>query len=184
MTVVRLALAAALLAAAPARAAEGDEGLFFPILNFALLFVALFYLTRKPLQAWFADRRDRIRQELEAAAAQKREAEERYAQWQRRLVDLEGELERIRRDVRERAEAERESLLADARAGAERIRRDATTAVDRELRRAREALREEASQLAVELAAGLLSDNVTEQDRDRLLEEFVARIEAPAEARR
>jgi len=175
-------LCVALLGAAPARAAE-EEGLFFPTLNFLLLLGALFYFARKPIRTWFADRRDRIRQELEEAAAQRREAEERYAKWQRRLMELERELDGIRGNVRERAESERESLLADARAAAERIRRDAANAVDREVRRARDELREEASRLAVELATGLLRENVTDGDRDRLLEEFIERIETPREAR-
>lgn len=176
-------LPALLLAAAPAEASAGEEGLFFPVVNFLLLLGALFLLARKPLRAWFADRRDRIQQDLEQAAALKRDAEERYAHWQRRLVGLEDELERLRRDVRERAEAERESLLADARAAAERIRRDASTAIDREVRRAREELREEASELAVELAAGLLREHVSDADRERLLDEFIRRLEAPGEAR-
>jgi F-type H+-transporting ATPase subunit b len=68
-------------------------------------------------------------------------------------------------------------LLADARAAAERIRSDAANAVDHEVRRAQANLRAEASQLAVELAAGILREQVTTQDRDRLIDEFIARIE-------
>lgn len=169
--------AAALLGAAPAHAA--GDGLFYPTLNFLLLVVALYFLARKPVRTWFADRRDRIRAELEEAAKLRRDAEERYAKWQRRLVDLERELDEIRSGAKERAENEREKLLADARASAERIRRDAQSAVDREVRRAKDELRDEASRLAVELAADLLRENVTEQDRDRLLEEFIGRIESP-----
>lgn len=174
-------LATTLLSAAPAHAA--DEGLFYPTVNFLLFLGVLVALARKPVQTYFADRRDRIRQDLEQAAALKREAEERYAQWQRRLVDLDRELESIRTGARERAETEREHLLRDAQATADRIRQDATAAVDREVRRAREALRNEASELAVELASGLLRENVTDQDRDRLLEEFIEHIATSHEAR-
>jgi len=169
-----------LLAAAPAWAAGGEEGgggLFYPILNFVLLIGVLVYFTRKPIQAFFAERRRAIHEDLERAAELQRQAEERYAKWQRRLVDLERELEGIRRTGRERAEAEREHILADARANATRIEQTARLAVEQELRRAREQLRDEASELAVELAAGLLRDQVTEADRDRLLDEFIARVE-------
>jgi len=162
-------------AAAPAQAAE-EGGLLYPWINFALLLAVLFYFTRKPIQAFFGDRRAAIRKELDEAAALERRAHERYAQWQRRLVDLESELAQIRSAAEERAEAERASLLADARAAAERIRADAAAAVEHELRRARAHLREEASQLAVELAAGILREKVTAQDRDRLIDEFIERI--------
>jgi F-type H+-transporting ATPase subunit b len=168
-----------LLLAAPAAASGGEEGggLFFPWLNFLLLLGVLFALARKPIQKFFADRRKAIHDELERSAELQRQAEERYAKWQRRLVDLERELEGIRRTARQRAESEREHILADARANAARIEETARTAIEQELRRAREQLRDEASELAVELAAGLLREQVTPADRDRLLDEFIARVE-------
>jgi len=166
----------ALLAAAPAHAA--GDGLFYPTLNFVLLIGTLFVLTRKPIRAFFDARRDQIRGDIEAAAELKREAEERYSTWQRKLSDLETELAEIRATANERAELERERLLADARASAERIRQDAAHAVDQELRRAKSRLRDEAAELAVELAAGVLKDQVTAGDRSQLLDEFIGRIEA------
>ena len=179
------------LAAGPALAAGGEEhggggeGLLFPLLNFALLVGVLVYLTRKPIQAFFADRRRQIETELDQAADLQRQAEERHAKWQRRLVDIERELDEIRRLGRERADAEREQILADARESAARIERTARSAIEQELRRARETLRDEASNLAVDLAAGLLRERVTDADRDRLLDEFIARVEqTPSDAAR
>lgn len=172
------------LAAAPSLAAGGGDeaggGLFFPILNFVLLIAVLVYFARKPALAFFSERRDRIQGDLRSAAELKKQAEERYAKWQRRLADLETELASIRETSRERATTEREHILADARASAERIRRDASIAIEQELRRARARLREEASDLAIELAEGILREQVTEADRDRLLDEFVARVEPSA----
>lgn len=165
---------------APAHAAEqGGTGLLYPLINFGLLFALLFWKARKPIQDFFADRRSAIRKDLDEAAALERRARESYAQWQRRLVDLDRELAEIRATAQERAEAERASLLADARAAAERIRADAATAVEHELRRARANLRDEASQLAIELASGILREQVTPQDRDRLIDEFIERVAAP-----
>jgi F-type H+-transporting ATPase subunit b len=178
---------AVLLLAAPALAAGGGEGeggvgLLWPTVNFVMLLAVLVWLARKPAQAYFASRRDAIHTQLQTAAELKKDAEERYAKWQRRLVDLERELEGIRATARERAETEREHILADARASAERIKRDASTAIDQELRRAKDQLRQEASDLAVELAAGLLRENVNDSDRERLLDEFIARVEAVPDA--
>ena len=169
-------------ASAPAHAAE--DGLLYPWINFALLIAVLFYFARKPVQTYFGDRRAAIRKDLDDAAALKRRAEEHYAQWNRRIVDLERELAEIRAGAQERAEAERASLLADARAAAERIRADAANAVEHELRRARAGLREEASQLAIELASGILREKVTAQDRNRLIDEFIERIARSPEARK
>ena len=180
-----ISTAALVLAALPAHAESGEHGgvrdLLFSALNFALLIGVLVYFARKPIADFFADRRRRIQEELEAAADLRTEAEARYAKWQRRLMDLESELAGIRETARERAAAEREHILADAAAGAERIRRDALAAVDQELLRARAQLRREAADLALELASETLRQQVTGADQDRLLDEFVATIErAPA----
>jgi F-type H+-transporting ATPase subunit b len=147
--------------------------------NLALLLAVLFVFARKPIQAFFQGRRERIQGELQSAAQLRKEAEQRYAKWQRQLIALDVELERIRATARERAEAERERILADARAAAERIRSDAHVAVEQELRRAREQLRDEASALSIQLASELLQAQVTDTDRDRLLDEFTAKIEQP-----
>lgn len=175
-------LALALASAAPAIAATAEEphgsSLFWPLFNFAILVVALVYFLRKPLQSYLATRRSAIESELAQAAEMKREAEERYAKWHRRVVDLDADLAQIRATARERAETERAHILADAQASAERIRRDARAAVEQELRRAREELRQEASDLAIELAAGILREQVNEGDRERLLDEFITRIES------
>ncbi len=170
---------ASIPAAAMAEAAESGvfEYLVYPALNLAILLAVLFYFGRKPIQSFFVERRGQIREELERAAKMKAEAEERYVQWQRRLMDLDTELESIRAAARERAEIERDRILTEAEAAAERVRADAHAAVEQELRRAREQLRREAADLAIELAAQRLREQITPADHDRLLDEFVTRIE-------
>jgi F-type H+-transporting ATPase subunit b len=177
LLVAALALHAGAADAAGGGEASGSIGdLVYPVLNLAILVAALVYFGRKPIAAFFAERRSSIQGELERAAELYHKAEEQHARWQRQLVDLDSELDGIRAKARERAESERAHILADAQATADRIRRDATSAVDRELRRARERLRAEASDLA-----NLLREQVTGADRERLLDEFIERIErAPA----
>jgi F-type H+-transporting ATPase subunit b len=187
---LRTGLVAAWLAFVAATAQASDvehevaldlRTLLFAALNLLLLLGVLVYFVRKPLSEFLDGRRQRIQSELKAAAELRAEAEARYSKWQRRLMELEGELEGIRAGARERAAAERARILADAAASAERIRADARGAVDQELRRARAQLRQEAASLAVELAAQTLERQVSDADQDRLLEEFVRTIEtAPA----
>jgi F-type H+-transporting ATPase subunit b len=177
-----LACAAPALASGEGAEHGGIGDLLYPAINFLILVGVLVYFARKPIQAFFAERRGTIQSDLESAAALQRQAEARHSKWQRRLVDLERELQEIRATSRERAERERDRILADAKAAAERIRDDAHNAIGQELRRAKDLLREEASELAVELASGMLRDNLTEGDRDRLLDEFIERIERPGDA--
>jgi F-type H+-transporting ATPase subunit b len=177
---MRLSLSAALLLlAAPASAASegGSSDFGWQVFNFVLLVVVLLVVTRKPIQSYLEDRRNGIMTSLSEAAALQREAEENYSRWQRQLVELDQRIDEIRSTAAARAERESTQILTDARATAERIKRDATAAIESELRRAQARLRAETSELAIELAAGILREQVNDADRDRLLDEFISRIE-------
>jgi F-type H+-transporting ATPase subunit b len=179
----RLAPLAAFAAvmASPAYAAGGEEKsamtFVWEIVNFALLIGAIVYFARKPVIQFFVDRRSQIGGELDSAANVLQEAEARFGEWQQKMAELDGELSAIRDRERQRAMQERERILEDARQAAERIKADAGNAVDREFRRAQVALREEATEVALELAAKLLRDQVADADRDRLIDEFIIRVE-------
>jgi F-type H+-transporting ATPase subunit b len=159
-------------------AAEGGSGFLFEVMNLVLLLGVLGFLTRKPISNYLAERRDTIRNNIESAEKLYQDAESRLAEWQERAAGLDAEVESIREAARKSAEHEAATVLADARATAERIQASAHATVERELRRARAALRDEAANLAVELAAGQLREQVTDADRDRLVDEFVSRIES------
>jgi len=167
-----------LLFASPALAAGGEgPGIVLPALNLLLLLGVLFYFARKPILEFFAGRRKQIRKELEDAEALRREAEQRYTTWQRKIAELDAEHQTIREQSRSRAESEHAQIIADARATAARIRQDATAAIEQELRRSRAILHEEAADLAVELAGNLLREQVDDRDRERLVTEVIERIE-------
>jgi len=172
---------AGLIVASPALAAGGGEDAvkitIWQGINLLILIGVIVYAARGPVMAFFGDRRSKIQNDLEEAARLLSEAETRNSELQRRLVDLGSEIEEIRETTRARAEEESERILAEARKAAERIRADATAAVDQELRRAQNELRDEAASLALSAAADILREQIAESDRDRLLDEFITRVE-------
>jgi F-type H+-transporting ATPase subunit b len=181
---VRTALAFALLLAAanPAFAAEEGHGgsLFWQVLNVLLLLGVLIWFARKPVLSYLAERRDTIAKNLEGSAALLAEAEHRLAEWTEKVAHLDREVAGIRAATGRAAEAERSRILADAELTAERIRRSASAVVERELQQAREALRREAADLAIELAGKALREQVNDADRARLLDEFIGHVEKEA----
>lgn len=178
-------LCAALPVLASEQAAEASplKDLGWQILNMAILLAVLVYAGRGPIRNFFADRGTRIRTDLDEAAELLSQAEARYSQWQHKLIELDDELTRLRADARQRAEQDREAILAEAQAAAERIHRDAVATVEQELRRAQAMLRAQAAELATEIAEKILRDRLEDGDRDRLMDEFIARIEPAAGAR-
>lgn len=182
-SVLRVAVLLALVALPAWAASDGHDGpstseLIWQAVNLAILLTVLYLAANKPVRQFFADRREQIRGDLESSSDFLKSSEARYAEWQGKLVDLEGDLEQIRATSRRRAEDERDRILSDARAAADRIKQDATAAVDQELRRAQTDLREEAADLAVELAGNLLREKVGDADRERLLDEFITSVDA------
>lgn len=173
------------LAPATAHAAAGGGDSMTAVwhaLNLLILIALLVYFGRKPIAGYLASRRAQIEEGIESAGRELAEAERRLAECERRAASLDAELEEIRRVVRQQAEAERDRLLAEANASAARIRRDAAAAAEQEVRRAREQLRAETVDLAVQIASDLLRAHVNDADRARLVDEFVTRIEQPAAA--
>lgn len=177
-------LAGALLLTGTARAAGAgeDEGssamtLILQGVNLLILIGVIVYFAGKPIQRFFQNRHTQVKTDLDSAAGVLSEAETRLAEWESRAQRLDAEVEEIKRVARERAAGESERILSDAEASAERIRRDAEAAVAQEVARARQALREEAADLATKLASDLLEQNVGDDDQRRLVDEFVTRIE-------
>jgi F-type H+-transporting ATPase subunit b len=162
--------------------AGGGDALFWQAVNLAIVLGVLFYFGRKPVSEFFTTRRAQISSDLESAATLLKEAETRNSEIQRRLIELESQLEDIRETTRRRAEEESERILAEANKTAARIQSDATAAVDQELMRAQRELRKEAAGPALELAGNILREQVSEADRDRLLDEFITRVEPGVEA--
>jgi F-type H+-transporting ATPase subunit b len=143
-----------------------------------VIVVLLVYFGRKPISDYFASRRQGIQAQISQAADLLSQAEHRNSELQRRLVDLSAELESIRESAGRRAEEEAMRILAEARATADRIRPRCT---DRggpgSAPRPGEAPRRGRRSLALELAARKLEAGVSDSDRDRLVDEFITRVQ-------
>ncbi len=174
---------ALLLVSAPALAGGGadEEGktaeLIWQAINLAILLAVLFFAARKPIKVYFADRRQEIQSDIQKADQLLAESRRQFSEWQGKLAELEQQVATIRDETRQRAQDEGEQIIAAAHDSAERIKTDAVAAIDQELRRAHTELREEAATLAIDLAQGMLSDQIDDRDRDRLMDEFIMSVE-------
>ncbi len=151
-------------------------------INLILIIGVIWYFGRGPISEFFSGRREGIRNELAESADLLRQAEIRNSELQRKLVDLASEVASIKTTATARAQEEAARILSDAEATAERIRTDAKAAIEQELNRAKSKLRDEAADLALQLASQKLKDNVGDADRDRLIDEFITRVEPSADA--
>ena len=154
--------------------APGTPAPFAAQLFNTLLLVGLFVrFGRQPLARGLAARRQRILRGIEEAAAMQAEAAEQLRVYRSRLDNLDAEIERVRREMREGAEAERHRVLAEAATRRARLEQEARVLIDRELEALREELTRETALAALESARVLLQRNVSTDDHRRLCEEYL-----------
>ncbi len=170
--------AAALSAAEEGTEERGGRELIYKIINFAILFGALFYLLRKPAAGFFASRSGAIqksleegRKALEASQAQLRAVEEK-------LQRLEDEILAFKSQAGREMESERARMHQAAAEEAEKILAAARTQMDLALRSAQLELKAYTAQQALALAEEIIRQRLDEPSRQRLVSQFVAGLEA------
>jgi F0F1-type ATP synthase membrane subunit b/b' len=107
--------------AAHASSEHGESGsMTWEVLNMALLLGVLFFVTRKPVSAYLADRRSEIASGLEHAEKLLIGAQARLAEWTRRELGLSEESAEIERAALDAARRDGEILIDGQRGDRER----------------------------------------------------------------
>jgi F-type H+-transporting ATPase subunit b len=151
----------------------GIGNLFWPAINFALFVFVLARALRGPVKEYFRSRTESIRGALAAGARAREEAENLRATLARDVADLPALRQRLRTDLREAAERERDTILTAGKQAAERLRADARTLAEHEFSAAREALRAEVIEEAVRQATVIVRAAVRPEDQERFVRDFV-----------
>jgi ATP synthase F0 subunit b len=171
------ALVPAAFAATPAVAAVGGASatwLGLPVWVWAwanlIVFWGILIRYAGPLvRDFFVRRRARIREELQLAAQQRREAEEARDSLKRQLAELHAEVARLRAESEEQGRRERDEILAHAERERERVVEQTRLEIDQRVKRARQELVQLAADLAAGLARERLEREITPDDRRRLV---------------
>jgi F-type H+-transporting ATPase subunit b len=145
--------------------------------NLILFLGLLVYFVARPLAQAFRKRQEEVRQRLQNAEQLRREAVRLETDIRERLSKLDLELEEIRARGIAEGEAERAALLEKAEREGERVLREATEEIDRRLNLARDNLKKTAADLVASSAREIVARQITDEDRQRLLEESLKRLE-------
>lgn len=144
--------------------------------NLALFLGFIGYLARRPMLDTFRQRSLDIRKGLTDSARDRDEAHQAHQELVARLQAIEQEVDAMQAKAREDAAAEEASLVKRAEDLAGRIGEQAERTIKDEARRARQSLRREAVELAVQLAESTLTSQVATGDQQKLAEECLASV--------
>ncbi len=152
------------------------DKLIFHAINLLLLFGILFWAVRRPAADFIRERALLIRKRLTDTKALRDDAEKEHAEIEARLAKITDEVANMRARAQTLAEKEHADLVARSHLEAERIAKTAQRNIRDEVVRARNTLRQEAVELAVQLAESTLRDAVNQADQQKLARQFLSSL--------
>ena len=169
------------LCAGPILAAEHGEGGeeeathvdLWKTVNFAILAAGLGWATKKYGGPYFRGRTKKIQQDIVEARKLKQEAEARAAEMERRMANIEAEIEELRESAKGEIAAEEQRLKAATEQSVARMKASAEREIASAAKQARKDLKVFAGELALELARQKLRDRMTSEVSARLIDSLV-----------
>ncbi len=166
--------------------ASGGEGAepslfkayFWAIINFLILVGLLVFMMKKmDIKGYFKKRTELIEQSLKEAREAKELAQKALVQVEERLKIKDKEIEEILKAARESGERETGRLAEEGDRLKARILEQTRNNIDFEVKQAKEAIKQEAVEIAMELAEKKLKEKLTKEEQMKLLEESISKIE-------
>jgi len=158
---------------------QGGESLLdwvFKFLNFAVLVGLLIKFGGKPLKDYLQNRHNTIKTKIDEANKAVEEAEALKAQYERKLSQLDNEIEAFKKVVIEEAQKEKQKIIDEATEFASRIREQARIAYEQEMKDAMNTIKEEIARLTMERAEKLIAEKLTKEDHNTMVGDFIEKL--------
>lgn len=148
------------------------------IVNFLILFAALYFLLWKRVLKMLEERKQRIAQGLADAEQARKERERAEAEYQERIRRAEQEREEMLAKAAREGEQAKEEILTEARAEAERIIAEARAEAERDRQEMLAELRGQVASLAIAVSNKIIGEALDERRQRHLIDEFFSGIRA------
>lgn len=146
------------------------------ILNIIILFFFLRWLLYKPINKFLADRADQIQKEVNEAARKQTEAEQLKAKYDGMVSNAHSLAAEIVSKGRALADEQAKQIVDDAAVQANDIRARAEQQIGEEKRQALLELRQEVTQMAIQIASKILEREVTYADNKQIIDNFFEKV--------
>ena len=176
-----LVAGAVLVALTPGVAWAEDGGLpvndlVEALFNFALFVFLMYYFAKKPIVTFFRERSQRIGHDMEEAGRLREEAQALLEDYSGRLEQFDRERDEILDGYRREGERERDAIIEAANAVAIRMKQEARTAIQYEIKSARDRLTGRIVEEAVSLAHKRVQEKIDAAGHSRLVDEYITAL--------
>ena len=135
------------------------------------LFVALSYLLFNPARDLLEKRKQHIREQLDSAAKDKKDAEQSKAQYDAKLKNVEKEAEEILTQSRQKALRKENDIVNEAKEEANRIMQRADREVELEKAKVKDQVKQEMVSVASAMAGKIVANSLDEETQAQLIED-------------
>ena len=145
----------------------------FTLVNLFILYKFMKKLLFKPVQNMIDSRQKEIDDLYADAGRSKAEAEALKSQYEGQLSEANAERERILKAAHQRALQQQETMLREAQYQAARTLKRADEQIELEKKQARNELKNEVSDMAVQIAGAVLARDVKPAEHEALIDSFI-----------
>jgi len=146
------------------------------LINFAIIATVVVYFTRKPIRDIFKNRSIEIAKVMQESKEARERAMFDLAEMERKVKDLEVEMQRMIRDAQTRGEKDKHALIEEGRKVVQDIQLQVKQSIEMEVRKAKGALATEASLLSINLAEGRIKESISSNDHERIVRDYISKV--------
>lgn len=147
--------------------------ILFTLGNTLILYLIVKKLLFKPVKKMIDARAREVEETYQRAHRARTEAESAKQEYTSQISSAKMEAQALLKDASAKAQSRSEQILEDAKQEASHLMRRARKELEREKQRAIHEMKDEISDMAVQLATKIVRREITPEDQDRLLEEFL-----------
>ncbi|MEI7591326.1 MAG: F0F1 ATP synthase subunit B [Deltaproteobacteria bacterium] len=155
---------------------EGKTDIVWRSINFLILVALLYWMLADKMKNFFSSRRAEIKDSISSADVAKKEAQDKYSEYVIKIDRASEEIGKIAEAIKAQGVAERDKIIENANLIAQKIKDDTKTRMEQEFNEASRRLRNEAVQLSVAMAEEILRRNVTVDDHNAMVKEYIDKV--------
>ena len=150
----------------------------YKVMNFAVLAIGLFLILRKPASQALDSRIRGIKDQLSELETKKKEAEKELVKYNERFSLLEQEAEKLIEEYIRQGNEAKARIIDEAKKTVEKLEEQARRNIEHEFKQAKIKLQQDILEKALVNAETLIKNNITTQDQDKLVDEYLEKVVA------
>ena len=149
--------------------------------NFGILVFLFLKFGKKPLMDYLRGVRDKIGEEIATLKGRYNAARSKTEKEREKLRDIERQLDELQKGIIELGNREKQEIIEQGRVSAEKMIKDAENYSRHKLSLARQALSQEMMNIAVSMVSEKLINELSDDDDDKLIDQFISDLETRRE---